>query len=90
VIGYGEIDINRAVIRENATTLTAKRRLVNLSMILSKESSTTQEKRIRKASPFGTLKSWKLFRFIVKSNDDVRQEQFAMQLLSQISQIFKL
>lgn len=26
----------------------------------------------------------------MKSNDDVRQEQFAMQLISQIDQIFKL
>jgi len=29
-------------------------------------------------------------RIIVKSNDDVRQEQFAMQLISQFEQIFKL
>lgn len=29
-------------------------------------------------------------RIIVKSNDDIRQEQFAMQLISQFDQIFKL
>jgi phosphatidylinositol 4-kinase B len=29
-------------------------------------------------------------RFIVKTNDDLRQEQFAMQMISQISQIFKI
>jgi len=31
-----------------------------------------------------------LFRFIVKAFDDVRQEQFAMQLLMEVQQIFKL
>ena len=36
------------------------------------------------------MKTWKLIKIIVKSNDDVRQEQFAMQLISQIYQIFKL
>ena len=40
--------------------------------ILIKETCREQEERIRKASPFGFLKSWMLFRFIVKSNDDVR------------------
>ena len=33
--------------------------------------------------------TWKLIRIIVKANDDVRQEQFAMQLISQFDQIFK-
>ena len=36
------------------------------------------------------MQSWRLLRIIVKSNDDLRQEQFAMQLISQIHQIFKL
>jgi hypothetical protein len=40
--------------------------------ILIKETSKEQEERIRKNSPYGYLKSWRLFRFIVKSNDDVR------------------
>lgn len=40
--------------------------------ILIKETCKEQEERIRNASPYGQLKSWKLFRFIVKSNDDVR------------------
>ena len=45
---------------------------------------------MRRNSPFGNLKTWKLIKIIVKSNDDVRQEQFAMQLISQIDQIFKI
>lgn len=38
---------------------------------------------MRRDSVFGNLVTWKMFRIIVKSNDDVRQEQFAMQLISQ-------
>ena len=55
----------------------------------SGETAVQQEKRIRKQSIFGHLKTWKLLRLIVKSGDDLRQEQFAMQLISQIDQIFK-
>ena len=54
------------------------------------ETSKEQDERVRKNSPFGHLKTWRLIKIIVKSNDDVRQEQFAMQLISQIDQIFKI
>ena len=54
------------------------------------ETSKEQDERVRKNSPFGKLKTWRLIKLIVKSNDDVRQEQFAMQLISQIDQVFKL
>ena len=37
-----------------------------------REISKQQDERIRKESPFGNLKTWKLLRVIVKSNDDVR------------------
>lgn len=53
------------------------------------ETSKEQEERIRRNSPYGSLLTWKLFRVIVKSNDDVRQEQFAIQLINQFDQIFK-
>ncbi|CAI2382885.1 unnamed protein product [Moneuplotes crassus] len=56
---------------------------------VSGETATEQERRIRKHSIFGHLKTWKLLRLIVKSGDDLRQEQFAMQLICQIDQIFK-
>jgi len=46
------------------------------------ETSKEQDERVRKNSPFGNLKTWRLLKMIVKSNDDVRQEQFAMQLIS--------
>jgi len=54
------------------------------------ETGEEQEMRVRASSPFGHLKSWRLLRVIVKANDDVRQEQFAMQLICQIYHIFKL
>ena len=44
---------------------------------------------MRKDSPYGKMKTWKLIRIIVKSGDDLRQEQFAMQLISQFHQTFR-
>ena len=49
-----------------------------------KETTKAQRLRIKQNSPFGHLRSWNLLRVIVKSIDDVRQEQFAIQLISQI------
>jgi len=46
-------------------------------------------KRIRNQSPFGSLSTWKLVQIIVKQGCDLRQEQFAMQLMSQFDQIFQ-
>jgi hypothetical protein len=42
------------------------------------ETSKEQEERIKAESPFKHLRTWTLMRFMVKSNDDVRQEQFCM------------
>ena len=36
------------------------------------ETSKEQEERIKKNSPFSGLKTWKLLRVIVKTNDDLR------------------
>lgn len=49
----------------------------------------SQAERIRKSSPFGTLRTWGLVHVIVKSGDDLRQEQLAMQLISFFLQTFK-
>ena len=48
-----------------------------------------QAERIRKASPYGSLKTWALVHVIVKSGDDLRQEQLAMQMISFFLQTFK-
>ena len=57
--------------------------------IFSSETSKQQENRIRSQSVYGHLKTWKLLRVIVKSGDDLRSEQFAMQLIETIDLIFK-
>lgn len=49
----------------------------------------SQAERIRKSSPYGSLKTWDLVHVIVKSGDDLRQEQLAMQLISFFLQTFK-
>ncbi|CAD8152555.1 unnamed protein product [Paramecium pentaurelia] len=54
------------------------------------ESAKDQEQRIKEQSLFGNLKSWRLVHLIVKSGDNLKQEQFAMQLLSTIDQIFSI
>ena len=49
---------------------------------LFSETSKVQDERLRRESPYGQLATWRTFRFIVKSGDDLRQEQLAMQLIS--------
>ncbi|CAD8133838.1 unnamed protein product [Paramecium octaurelia] len=53
------------------------------------ESSQQQEDRIKSQSIFQGLKSWRLAHLIVKTGDNLKQEQFALQLISQFDQIFK-
>lgn len=48
------------------------------------------KKRIRKNSVFGNLKSWDVIYVIIKTQDDLKQEQFAMQLIQQFDYIFRL
>ena len=47
-------------------------------------------KEIKKKSLFGNLDSHKIFRCIIKTHEDLRQEQFATQLINEFYQIFKL
>ena len=44
--------------------------------------------RLRKASPSSSLPGWTVKAFIVKSNDDLLQEQFAMTLIREFDRIF--
>jgi phosphatidylinositol 4-kinase len=53
------------------------------------ESWKDKENRIRKESPYSHLPNWKLAAVIVKSGDDLRQEQLASQLLTHFKEIFE-
>lgn len=46
------------------------------------ESEEDFKERIRNKSIFGHLASWDLVHLIVKTNDNLKQEQFALQLIS--------
>jgi phosphatidylinositol 4-kinase len=49
-----------------------------------------QTKRLKSLSPFGNLSSYKVVNIIIKSGEDLRQEQFATQLINEFLQIFKI
>ena len=48
-----------------------------------------QKSNLKKSSPYGDLGGWDIVKFIVKSGCDLRQEQLAIQLITQIDEIFK-
>ncbi|KAJ1658893.1 Phosphatidylinositol 4-kinase pik1alpha (PI4-kinase)(PtdIns-4-kinase) [Dispira simplex] len=45
--------------------------------------------RIRVSSPYGHLPGWRLFSVIVKTGADLRQEQFALQLIKEMQRIWE-
>ncbi|CEG45432.1 Phosphatidylinositol kinase (PIK-H2) [Plasmopara halstedii] len=49
----------------------------------------TKKERIRASSPYGHLPGWNVVSLISKSNDDIRQEVFAMQLITTFQDIFR-
>ncbi|EIN07346.1 hypothetical protein PUNSTDRAFT_144847 [Punctularia strigosozonata HHB-11173 SS5] len=53
------------------------------------ESWTTKKSRIRQASPYGHLASWDCVSVIVKTGGDLRQEQFAVQLIQEFGKIWR-
>lgn len=53
-----------------------------------RESWTVKKKRIRASSPYGSLPTWDLFSVIVKTGADLRQEQFAVQLINEFRRIW--
>ncbi len=50
----------------------------------------SQYERLKKVSPFGNFNTFKLFKMIIKNGEDLRQEQFATQLINEFYQIFQL
>ena len=54
------------------------------------ESLEALSSRLKMKSPYGSLASFKISKFIIKSGEDFLQEQFTSQLISEFSQIFKI
>ena len=54
------------------------------------ETFSQKETNLKKTSLFGRFKSHKIFRCIFKTHEDLRQEQFATQLINEFNQIFKI
>lgn len=50
----------------------------------------TQTEQLKKSSLFGNFETYTLFKVIVKNGEDLRQEQFATQLINEFHQIFKM
>lgn len=49
-----------------------------------------KKERIREASPYGTHPNWNLYSVIVKSGADLRQEQLALQLITEIQKCWEI
>lgn len=70
--------------------------ILEVPQIIDKENDYFGEKledqrtRLKKQSIFGSFETFTVFRLIVKSGEDLRQEQFATQLIDQFYQIFQL
>lgn len=47
-----------------------------------------QCERIRKSSPFGRIKGWKLASFIMKAGEDIRREALVMQIITKLEKYF--
>lgn len=56
----------------------------NQPLVVFKEPWEIKERRVRKKSAVGHLPGWRLFPVIIKSGDDLRQEQVVSQLMFQI------
>lgn len=52
------------------------------------ESWEVRKQRLREQSPFGHYTHWDIRSFIVKSNSDIRQEEFCMQLIRLFKQVW--
>lgn len=59
------------------------------SAVIFQEPSEDRMIRIKNSSPFGELEGWKLMSVIVKAGSDMRQEQLACQLISEMNFIWK-
>lgn len=54
-----------------------------------KESWATKKERIRASSPYGHCPNWDLLSVIVKTGADLRQEQFAVQMINEFARVWR-
>ncbi|TFY82621.1 hypothetical protein EWM64_g1386 [Hericium alpestre] len=59
------------------------------SAVVFSESWATKKSRVRQGSPYGHLASWDCLSVIVKTGDDLRQEQLAVQLIQEFKRIWQ-
>ena len=69
-----------------------KNKNIDLNILSNVFGETFQQKgkNIKNKSLFGKLNSHKIFRCIIKTHEDLRQEQFATQLINEFYQIYQL
>ena len=80
--GYSQSNIN--------TFNILKKNQINIYSLVFGETLSSQEARLKYQSQYGYLSSYKVCKVLIKSGEDLRQEQFASQLINEFAQIFKI
>ena len=73
----------------NTFNIFKKNQINNYSLVFG-ETLSSQETRLKYQSQYGYLSSYKVCKVLIKSGEDLRQEQFASQLINEFAQIFKI
>ncbi|KAG6887218.1 hypothetical protein C0992_013349 [Termitomyces sp. T32_za158] len=74
---------------EDETIIRRELNKVDPSAVVFSESWAAKKSRIRHSSPYGHLANWDCVSVIVKTGDDLRQEQLAVQLIHEFQQIWE-
>ena len=82
ISNYGQTNIN-------TFNILKKNQINNYSLVFG-ETLSSQETRLKYQSQYGYLSSYKVCKVLIKSGEDLRQEQFASQLINEFAQIFKI
>ena len=73
----------------NTFNILKKNQINNYNLVFG-ETLDSQEARLKYQSQYGYLNSYKVCKVLIKSGEDLRQEQFASQLINEFAQIFKI
>ena len=82
ISNYGQTNIN-------TFNILKKSQINNYNLVFG-QTLETQEARLKYQSQYGYLSSYKVCKVLIKSGEDLRQEQFASQLINEFAQIFKI